>query len=1158
MNVTRLILRPTLLIIVFCAIALPSSAQNASTGALAGTVTDPSEAVIAGARITLTNQGTGEKRTATSRADGSYVISLLPPGWYQVKILSAGFRASVFKDIRVVVTETATISAKLEIGTTDQIVTVNGTQNILQTESAEMGHVAGVEQIENYPLVTRNYVQIIALDPGISKEPTNAGDLGLGSESYGAGPSGFSAHGGATNDNNFQMNGLEVNDTMGSQANSGGVPVPNPDTLEEFKVLTGQYDASYGRNAGANVNVVTKSGANEIHGDLFEYFRNDVLDANDYFFNLNGQPRPVLKQNQFGFVLGGPIKKSKVLYFGSYQGTRQRNGVSSVCSSTILLPPLTNDRSAAGLGALFAGRRGVYQVLLGNVGPAIAADGSNISPVALALLQAKNPDGTYLIPTPQRITPNPDPTQFESEGEASVSVPCPFTENQGMANLDYLQSDKSKWSEKLFIARSNDLQTLRYSKEVSTGGGVPGFPLNAVTNYLNFSLAHNYIFSSSLMNQLNLGYNRQHSAQVQIDPYTFSNFGIVAPAVDDPPVITVGDVTLGGYGQGVTFNQNTFMVQDSVAWTRGRHTLRFGGGLERVQINEPGIQFSGTNGYLSFSDLLLGLDANDNGTAAAGVPLSNVIVTLDLLGGKKAYYRIWDGNAYMQDDIKLTSRFTLNAGLRFERLGDTSQPQGLATSFDLSLANPNPPITGTLAGYTVPSNFPGAIPAGVTQTDNNLGIKGINQNTWNPRLGFAWQLPGTERLVLRGGYGVFHSRTTGQGPFQAVTAPPLSILRALAGSDNAAATASNPFPAITPTPPYFPPITPTSTLTTEVVSQDFRPPIFQRYSLGTQAQLTKDFVLDISFVGARGEHLVRERRPDQALLASPTDPIRGVTTNTVANVAQRVPFQGLSTTGFILIESEGASWYNALDVSLTKRLSRGLQFLASYTFARALTDTPGTTAANDGIGGSVLGDQTNPASNYGPDSFIREHRFVFSYIYNLPGPKNLSSLPGRLLGAWSFSGVAVAQSGHLLSMAYNNSKNAYGMSSVDRPDLVPGCAVSNSGSVESRLNAFFNASCFVAPPPLVAGNSATGFGDSPTGIIHGPRNVNVDLSLGKRFALRWPNEHSNLEFQAQFFNAFNHPQFADPATKFKSTGFDEITGTITNPRIGQLALRFNF
>lgn len=289
----------------------------------------------------------------------------------------------------------------------------------------------------------------------------------------------------ATDALTFQMNGVGINDLQANGTFSGGVAIPNPDTLQTFKVQTGLYDASFGRNAGANVNVVTKGGSNAYHGALFEFFRNDALNANDFFANRAGLKKEVLRQNQFGFTLGGPIRKDKLLFFTSYQGNRQANGIGNPV--TVFAPALTDDRSAAAIGSLFAGQRGQGH----TSGPTILANGSNIHPIALRLLKMKLPDGGFLIPTPQTI----DPSQpFARRGSSTFRIPRFFDENQYMGNLDFLHTDRSKFEGRFFSASADSISAL------PAGFNTPGFPIAGVTEFRNFTLSHSYTFSSSLFN----------------------------------------------------------------------------------------------------------------------------------------------------------------------------------------------------------------------------------------------------------------------------------------------------------------------------------------------------------------------------------------------------------------------------------------------------------------------------------------------------------------------------------------------------------------------------------------------------------------------------------------------------------------------------------
>jgi len=992
-------------------------AQTAGTGALTGNILDPSGAAVVGAQVKAMSETTEETRTVLSSENGSYFIPLLLPGLYAVEIVQSGFKTAHIEHVRVSVAETGALSVRLELGArSDQIIVQAETEG-LQRESSTLGRVTEGEQVRALPLATRNYSQIIALNPGVSAEVTDASLIGPGFSGP-AGP-GLVANGGTIVDNNFQMNGVGINDLQSGAQFTGGIAIPNPDTIEEFKVQTSQYDASFGRNAGANVDVVTRSGTTDFHGGAWEFFRNDALDANTFFRNRTGQARPVLKQNQFGFDLGGPIRKEKLLFFISYQGTRQRNGVDANCSSQINSPPISNDRSPAALGQLFAGQRGVIQTTLG-VGPAVARDGSNINPVALALLQMKLANGAYVIPTPQTLDAS---RPFESQGFSTYSVGCPYLEDQFMTNGDWEISPKSKIFGRFFFANAE--ATLSVPGTGVAGATTPGFPAAFTNNYRNFTLTYNYVFSH-LLNQAIAGYHRTFAVFDQSKVFSFSSIGATVPSFDDDlPVIALDlgsqtGLSLGGNGQGTRIVQNTFTFEDTVSFQRGSHSIRFGGGVSHAQVNHNYHNFAG-EAFLSWADFLLGLDAEQNGTASfapLGLASSNIFFSTDFPGLFGRVYGTWDANTYFQDNVKLGRRLTLNLGFRYDRLGHISDALGRNSSLDYSLLDPNPPATGTLAGYVVPLNYSGgAIPAGVTQSDNEFAVKGEGQNTWNPRVGFAWQPPHMDRSVLRGGYGIYHSRYTGGVVAQLLNNPPFAQNRFFILGTNAAATESVPLPRVPVNLPSFPTYSPDTALSTKTLDPNFRPPMMQEYSLGLQTQLPSNFVLDVGYSGARGLHLIRQRSINQAGIASLAKPIREETKNTLANVRLRVPFQGWDPANLVQFESAGASWYNALMAGLNKRFSRTVQAQISYTFSRNFTTDPLTSVGQ--TGGFSVGDQNNPKQRYGPDYFVREDRLIANWIYQFPSPKNLASLRGRFLGGWKVAGVATLQSGHKLLVLFN-------------------------------------------------------------------------------------------------------------------------------------------
>lgn len=1147
-------------------------AQTPGTGAISGIVKDPQGLAIVDATVTVTNHDNGSTRTVQTTAAGNYAVLLLQPGTYDVEASKAGFKNLKSEGIAVNVTETVGLNVTLPVGSIGETVEVRSSATDLQTETASLGIVTTAEQVVDLPLVNRNFTQIVGLAPGVSTEVTNAADIGRGNGGLTASSGRISVSGASVADNSYQMNGANVNDLQESGGDSGGYPIPNPDTIQEFKVQTVAYDASYGRAGGGNVNVITKGGTNSYHGSAFEFFRDTGLNANDWFLNEAGQPRGVLHQNQFGMTFGGPIKVDKLTFFTSYQGTRQENGLTGDCLTSFVGPALTDaNRTAAALGAMFAGQPTLYQQQNG-VGPGtpgygigVAPDGSNISPQALALLNFKLPNGQFLIPNGQ--TPNVGSMDPASASQTVISQACPFTEDQFMGNVNWSQSHKSQWQERFFFANSDE--TLSFS-----GTGTPGFPATLPNHFRNFSLSNEYAFSPNLLNQAVIGYNRLWAQRHQDTFFSWPNVGVGVPAMDSAmiPVFTIdGYASVGGNGQDTTSSQDQYSLQDNLSWVKGRHVIRFGGGVERDTIigdllSNVGLTFG------TWPDFLLGLAGgplasrgNDTGTAPGTVPTSNVENSGDRIGNLSRDIVSWDRNLYVQDDIKVTKTFTLNAGLRYEYLGGLAEKNGFNTNFDIAEAAATPPITGGLQGYVVAGNYPaGTPPTGVrVNHGSDLAISGQGRNVINPRIGFAWQLPHTSRLVLRGGYGLYHEKPYGQVLGQSVSNPPWSLARGFSTFDISFA---NPIPGgDIPFPTFMgAELTPTSHQTPTGFANDFRPPSIQHFGLNVQALLPGNMVWEVGYVGSRGTHLISNVTPDQAALASPSHPIRGVTTNTVDldNIIARLPVQGLDENGFIEFTNGDVSWYNSLEARLSKRFSHGLQFLASYTWARSFTSDADTIRSN--VGGARFGNQLTGADpqHWGPDEFVRPHRFVFSGIYELPTPGGWSGLLKSALGGWRVSGVLTLQSGQRLSLLDFNFNNVYGQF-LDNTHLSGACSPSQyvrRGSVQSKIQNYINASCFDENYPIIGDDGvATDFGNARPGIIVGPDQNNVDMALSKIVTLVRPRE-TKLEFRAEAFNLFNHPEFGNPDT-FVPDGpgsFGRIGNMSTSPRVLQLALKINF
>jgi hypothetical protein len=1134
--------------------------QTASTGSVVGKVFDPSGALVPDATVQLVSHRLNESRSQTTDREGNFHFLLLPPGRYELQASQAGFAPLRLVDVDVLVTETVELKLHLQLAGVTANVVVSSEATLVQADTVALGRVVNQTAVAGLPLVTRNFSQIASLSPGVLTGVSNAGELGPGGTAVSqldkGSSGGLFVHGARSYDNNFVLDGVSVSDVQGSASASGSIPLPNPDAIQEFKVQTGLYDASYGRYGGANISVVTKSGTNDYHGDVFEFFRNDVLNANDYFFNQTGQPRPALKQNQFGFGVGGPIRRNKVLAFGSYQGTRQTNGLASGqararCTVTLYTPPITNDRSAAAIGRLFGGMRGQQG------GVAVLPDGSNLNPVAQKLLNFKLPDGSYLIPTPQTVDSTRD---FAGQGVSVLSDPCHYDADQFLINGDYLHSNKSNFSLRSLWSNGSQLVTFPTSDSFASAN-MHGFHSETSNDFRTISLSHTYSFDQNTLNQVRFGYIRTVGNTSAQAPFSWSDIGVTAGAMNQANELVnltvVGSIgfTPGSPGQ---FAQDSYAVMDDFDHVSGKHNLKIGGSLTRVEddVEIPGL--GSAVQFLTWPDFLLGLNAKQNGTQL----FSNVNQSTDYYGLLVREYRAWEGSAYGQDNYRLSEAITLTLGLRYERLGQFGDRLGRNSSFDIHKADPNPPLSGSTAGYIVASNFEGTLPPGVIRADNTFANHAVGQNTLAPRIGFTWRvLPNTSRLLVRAGYGVYYSRPSGQAFIRSVSGPPFSSGNFSTGPANANATFQAPFRQPFPTPesyPTFPAYSPLTAITVNALSPDFRPALIQQFGLNVQNELMPNLLLEVGYVGTRGTYLMRARLPNQALNASPSNPVRGQTSNTITNIPQRLPIPGQPAASLFIVESSGNSWYNGLEVSITKKYSYGLQFLASYTFSKSL-DTDGANINSTGAGRvPTRGDQNSPRQRWGRPSFDRTNRFVFSTTYDLPNSYS-NVIERAVLGSWSIAAVGTIQSGDALSIFFANTKNVFGIQ-VDRAQLTGSCKsgeIISSGSVQSKLNRYFKSTCFTTPPVIGADGVGTDFGNSSTGIVNGPGQANLDFSLAKTIPLRWPEE-GHVQLRAEFFNAFNHPQFADPDNSFNSATFGVISGTSVNPRVGQLALKFSF
>ncbi len=1187
-------------------------AQSSGTGAISGTVTDPQGRAVPNATITLTSLGTSQERTATTGPDGDYKFSLLPPGNYRLKFTAAGFKTGEVSSVTVDVTETPTVNEALEVGTVNQTVTVESTVQTLQTESSTLGSTVTGSQISALPMANGNYTEVLSLAAGATAGVDNATSLGKGTQD-------ISANGVDPGSNNYQMDGVAVNNIANSgSSNDGtiytGIPIPSPDAIAEFKIQTSTYDASYGRNPGANVNVVTKSGTNQFHGSAFEYFRNSVLDADDFFYVKTPQdPHQVLDQNQFGATIGGPILKDKLFFFFSYRGTRAKNGVAAAGTANgIVLPSIPTTRTAASIGAALCPFNG--PAFPNSPFLQLACDGSNLSPQGLALMNVELPGGGFFIPSPQTL-PNCFIGNSAPEYTCNYSIPAIYHENQYVANGDYIINSKETLATRYFYTLNPQEPFLGQN-----GGKLPGTPMDIVFGNQDAVLKLTSIVTNNFVNEARVSYQRNtDNSEVSVPPgFTNSGLGII-PGTGGQELPPDFIFILNGFtaGPGLLPNfgpTNQIQVSDQVSWQHGKHSIR--AGFEYEWTNWPLLD-AGLNEGLMFE---IDLNTLLVGTAANANPFNTgfnqgCLFCVESIPGEKGithFYDVNNSSSYVLDDWKVNSHLTINAGLRWEFDGLLSDRLGRLTQVYLNRMPAAGAIPTTQAAaladpvaiqqYIVASNFEkffGPPPAGVGISNTKNNVEGhAPYSNFGPRIGFAWQPTSGGKLVVRGGFGIFYNRVGLDSIVHAFEqgAPYAQTYDYNPGGARwAAATFGNPYPALSLVPlasnpvigfaPIFsnwtgnPATSVSSGLSTPLsYTNGVHTPLVREYSFGIQYEFIHGWVLDLGYVGSSGINLNDyNHNRNQAVLATPTNALSSFCTgvapdqicNTSSNAQFRVPYLGYEAAGLAASDSDGYSNYNSLQATVRHQFNHGLTLQAAYTWDKNLTDIFYSNSAN-------INEALCVKCQYGRASFDRPQRFSINYSYDLPFGKGMTGIEGKLINGWSVSGVTIAQFGDALTFesladgtAYGTSNDSYLSGSVTA-QFCPGFNegnIKNPGGTRQNLGAYFvpfTTSFCTAPIVPFGDSTATGFGDSKIGGVLGPGQFNWDISIVKTTQI---TERVRMQFRTDFYNAFNHPQFADPSgSSFGSVGFigttspatNIISHTNVNPRLIQFGVHFFF
>ncbi|MGB9431341.1 MAG: TonB-dependent receptor, partial [Candidatus Acidiferrum sp.] len=1040
-----------------------SRAQSPTTGQITGVVKDPSGAAIGETKITLTSVA-GVQRETASDATGHYTFSLLPPGGYRVEAEKAGFRKATADDIAVRITEITRLDIRLEVATQKSVVEVMSEPPLIQADDAARGTVIQQEQIRQLPLPTRNFQQLLTLTTGTSGPVQNSSELGRG-----AAP--IYVDGLRATSNSVIINGIDAN-----SIGTGSLPnlaVPATDTLQEFIVQTSQYDASQGRVAGGVVAAVTKSGTNEFHGNLYEFFRNTVLDANNFFLNGANVSRPPYQRNQFGGTFGGPVVKDRLWFFASYQGSRELNDTSLTNSiGTVFVPQnLTNDRSTAGIDAFAAS----YGLAPCATRPTTLTIPACFDPTAQFLLQAKLPNGSYVIPSaphPTTVAPGSVPQPVA----VPVVATSRFREDQFNTNLDFQLSTANRVSAKFFAANNPETQGLFNLFGLANALPVPGFGGTANLNQRVLALEDTDVITSRWVNDFRFGLSIITTGSTPQVPFSAAQLGIYSPLGNlfpGMPEISVAnyfDVGANPFSDNSGI-EKTYTIGDSLSWQKGRHSLKFGVEYKHHNLNEDfdlyttgqifflGLMPSGPFAGNGFYDFLGGL-FDSTGLTIMGSGVNNRNVTAHDWGG------------FVNDDWRLTDRLTLTLGLRYEYFGPFTEAEGRFIGFD-----PSRLTTAAIPGFPVGDNV--AITGGFVQASNAKNpLPGIpevqpslvppDKNNFAPRVGFAWQpLSDSKQVVVRGGYGVYYDRANSRllnnqllnFPYytlaQSLETPIATPFVQVPQPSSFPLTFNNPAvfpfggpPALLPQAP-----TPLSPTGVAVVSangiypdiHDFRTPYVQQFSLGVQDEFANNWLLDVSYVGSIGRKLYRLIDENQAFAPQAFYP--GPYSPGLSSLA----VQGF---GVHLMQSSAISSYNSLQVAVTKRFSYGLQFLASYTLSHSLDDYSGDPTGTSDV--TVVPGNQAVLNNYASSDFDRRHRFVLSGIYELPKfYKGDSHLARQAINGWEFATVLTLQSGTPFSVLTNATAFVQA-----RADLVAGCNPALTGRVQSRLNKYFNTACF--------------------------------------------------------------------------------------------------
>ena len=1040
------------------------AAGQTHKASIRGTVADNSRLVLANVEIALVQTDTNDRRRTTTREQGDFIIASLPPGSYRLEVQHNGYKKYV-QQLTLGVNQEIRLDIELEVGSIAEELIVTAPRTQLRKDSSAIGTIVENSQVTRLPLDGRNFLELSLLVPGTVP-------AAQGSASSVRGDFALSVNGAREDSNNFLLDGVY---NIDPKLNSVGVNPP-VDAIREFEMLTSSYDASFGRNVGAQVNVVLKSGSNSLHGAAYEFFRNGALDARNFFAPAD-ERAPKYQRNQFGFALGGPVVRNKTFFFADYEGTRVREGVTRVTNV-----PTLAERNGDFSQSLFGAPINPFtqQPFPQNKIPDLF-----ISPMGRAI--------AALYPAPNRNVP------FQN----FVSSPTKRDRNDHFdVRFDHA------------LAKSSEL-AVRYSFadrdlfEPFTGPGfaaVPGFGDQVPRRAQNLMISESHLFSSSLVNEARFAFSRVAAAVLQENSGTSINKKVGLPELSaNPRDFGLSFITVTGFSPlGDEYNNpqnsvtNMFQALDGASYARGKHLLKFGFDFRAIQQNA--FRDVQSRGFLTFSsqvpitgnalaDLLLGLPA-----LTGGARLDN-----------HQHLRTESYGFYVNDSFRIRPDLTISAGLRYEY---NSPP---VDAFDR--ANLYDPSTKSL----------------VQVGTNGVPRSGYaaDKNNWAPRVGLAWTLGQKGDTVLRAGYGVYYDQSSlapSEGLYFNSPFFDFNLFFSLPGLP---LTLNNPFPG------FFPVPLPHSAF---AFQRDLRTPYSQHWNLSLQRELGKSRVIEVAYVGSKGTKLITARDINQPR-PSP---------------AQFNPRPVPQFDDITFEESSANSNYNSLQARFQQRLDFGLSLLTSYTWSKSIDNASSFfSSAGDP---NFPQDSFNTAAERGRSNFDVRHRFSLSYVYDLPFGRGRKVLGNKgwasaILTGWQTVGIVTLQSGRPFTVALlseidnsNTGRSTLGFGANDRPNVIGSAELSHR-----TPDQWFNASAFAFPP-------FGSFGNAGRNILDGPGFKSVSASLIKTTKLR---EGLDLQFRAEAFNLFNHPNFDLPDNFLGSPTFGKILSA-ENPRHIQFGLKLLF